>query len=151
MEKNIAFGCPLINPELTIWNYKRFLKYSEKSLFSHGLGSSGVFTLWHCVKHVLTITPAGCTRVGTPGCLVPSMSASTTSFLAGFLWVLTAGHSGTVCGRREGRKKKERVTLLKVNFIVPSTKIWHLLWGKAIEFDIYKIFWARIIISTFFH
>lgn len=50
-------------------------------------------------------------------------------------------------GRKEGRKggkgKKEegrRVTLPKGNFIVLSTKIGHLLWGKAIEFDIYKIF-----------
>jgi len=58
------------------------------------------------------------------------------------------GGKGRREGRREGRKegrkgKKEegrRVTLPKGNFIVVSTKIGHLLWGKAIEFDIYKIF-----------
>ena len=52
-------------------------------------------------------------------------------------------------GRKEGREggkgkkeegRKERLTLPKGNSVVLSTKIWPLLWGKATEFDIYKIF-----------
>ena len=157
MEKNIAFRCPLINPELTIRNYKRFLKNSEKSLFSHGLGSS----CGRCV-HVVTLCQAyvDYNSCGLHTCadawMLGPLYECQYHTLPGWLSLSPACWAFRHCGRREGKeggkerrqegregkegRRKERVTLPKGNFFVLSTKIWHLLWGKAIEFDIYKIF-----------